>query len=294
MCCCGSFAGERNLPKTSGRRDPGRFWRGLALAPFLLFTLFPFYWMLVTSLKVNRELYDLAAIPLLIRQGITLEHYAFLFRQTEFLTWFENSVIVCTGATAISLAISIVAAYGLTRLRFHGADLLAMGIFISYLVPSTLLFIPLADMVARVGLTDSLWSLTLTYPSFLIPFCTWLLMGYFRTLPREVEECAMVDGLSRFMTLIRIVLPVAKPGIVTAALFSFTLSWGELVYGLTFISSSTEKPLAVGVVAELVRGDVFYWGSLMAGALLASVPVVVVYALFTDQFVGGLTAGAMK
>ncbi len=282
------------MPRMPEQTRKGGFWRGLALSSFLLFTLFPFYWMLVTSLKVNRELYDLAAIPLVIRQGITLEHYTFLFRQTEFVTWFKNSVIVCTGATALSLLISVVAAYSLARLRFRGADLFAMGIFISYLVPSTLLFIPLADMVARAGLTDSLWALILTYPSFLIPFCTWLLMGYFRTLPREVEECAMVDGLSRLGTLIRIVLPVARPGIVTAALFSFTLSWGELVYGLTFISSSTKKPLAVGVVAELVRGDVFYWGSLMAGALLASLPVVAVYALFTDQFVGGLTAGATK
>lgn len=282
------------MPRTPDPPQRGSVWRGLALAGFLLFTLFPFYWMLVTSLKRNGELYDLAAIPLVIRQGITFEHYAFLFRQTEFLVWFKNSVLVCTGATTISLCISVIAAYGLTRIRFRGADLLAMAIFISYLVPSTLLFIPLADMVARTNLTDSLWSLILTYPSFLIPFCTWLLMGYFRTLPREVEECAMVDGLSRWATLLRIVLPVARPGILTAALFSFTLSWGELVYGLTFISSSTQKPLAVGVVAELVRGDVFYWGSLMAGALLASLPVVIIYSLFTDQFVGGLTAGATK
>lgn len=282
------------MPRTSEARRGGGLWRGIALAPFVLFTLFPFYWMLVTSLKTDRELYDLAALPLVIRQGITLEHYALLFRQTEFARWFLNSLIVSTAATIISLIISVVAGYALARLAFRGANTFAMAIFVSYLVPSTLLFIPLSRMVAVAGLTDSLWALVVTYPSFLIPFCTWLLMGYFRTLPREIEECAMVDGLTRLGTLVRIVLPVARPGIVTAALFSFTLSWGELVYGLTFISSSVKKPLAVGVVAELVRGDVFFWGSLMAGALLASLPVVVIYAFLTEHFVSGLTAGATK
>lgn len=169
-----------------------------------------------------------------------------------------------------------------------------MAIFISYLVASTLLFIPLSHMVALAGITDSLWALVLTYPSFLIPFCAWLLMGYFRTLPREVEECALVDGFTRLGTLVRIVLPVARPGIVTAGLFSFTLCWGELVCGLTFISSGVKKPLAVGVVVELLRGDVFFWGSLMAVALLASIPVVAVYAFFIEHFVSGLTAGATK
>lgn len=282
------------MRKAPDRARRSGLWRAAALAPFLLFLLFPFYWMLVTSLKTNQELYDLSAVPLLIREGFTLKHYAFLFQQTEFVAWFKNSVIVSTGATAISLVISVVAAYSLARLKFRGADLSAMAIFISYLVPSTLLFIPLSHMMALAGLTDTLWALILSYPSFLIPFCTWLLMGYFRTLPREVEECALVDGLTRLGTLVRIVLPVARPGIVTAGLFSFTLSWGELVYGLTFISSSVKKPLAVGVVAELVRGDVFFWGSLMAGALLASIPVVAVYAFFTEHFVGGLTAGATK
>jgi multiple sugar transport system permease protein len=169
-----------------------------------------------------------------------------------------------------------------------------MSIFISYLVPPTLLFIPLSQVVSSLGLMDSLGALLVTYPTFVIPFCTWLLMGYFRTIPRELEECAMVDGATRLQALIKIILPVALPGVLTATLFSFTLSWGEFIYGLSFVSSSLMKPISVGVVTELVRGDVFYWGSLMAGALIASIPVIVIYFFFTEYFVSGLTAGAMK
>ena len=261
---------------------------------FLLFLLFPFYWMVVTSLKPDKELYDLRAIPLLIREGITIQHYLFLFKNTHFLDWFRNSLIVSTAVTALSVPISTTAAYSLARLQFAGSSLFGISIFISYLIPPTLLFIPLSRVVAFLGLTDSIWSLIVVYPTFSIPFCTWMLMSYFKSIPRELEECAMIDGASRLQALLRIVLPVAIPGVLTATLFTFTLSWGEFIYALSFISSSTKKTLAVGVVSELVRGDVFFWGSLMAGALLASFPIILIYSLFTDYFVAGLTAGATK
>jgi multiple sugar transport system permease protein len=250
--------------------------------------------MTVTSLKTDKELYSLASIPLIIREGITLEHYSMLFNQTNFLRWFINSLIISSLVTVISVSISILAAYSIVRLKFRGSNTIGMSIFISYLVPPTLLFIPLSQVVSSLGLMDSLGALLVTYPTFVIPFCTWLLMGYFRTIPRELEECAMVDGATRLQALIKIILPVALPGVLTATLFSFTLSWGEFIYGLSFVSSSLMKPISVGVVTELVRGDVFYWGSLMAGALIASVPVIIIYSFFTEYFVSGLTAGAMK
>lgn len=282
------------MPKTVKYRFTGHVLPHIFLLPFLLFILFPFYWMAVTSLKTDRELYNLASIPLLIREGITLEHYSLLFNQTLFIKWFINSLIISSLVTVISVFISAIAAYSLVRLRFQGSNVFGMGIFISYLVPSTLLFIPLSQVVSSLGLIDSIWALVVTYPTFVIPFCTWLLMSYFKSIPRELEECAMVDGATRLQALIKIVLPVAIPGVITVTLFSFTLSWGEFIYGLTFISSSLKKPISVGVVSELVRGDVFFWGSLMAGALLASVPVIVVYSFSTEYFVSGLTAGATK
>lgn len=266
----------------------------IPLAPFILFSLFPFYFMVVTSFKSDGELYDLKAIPFLIQRGATLEHYQLLLRETPFLTWLFNSVLVSGLATAISIVIAILAAYSLARLRFRGAPSFGTAIFITYLVPTTLLFLPLAQVVNRLGLADSVWALILTYPTFLVPFCTWLLLGYFRTIPQEIEECAMVDGCTRFQALVRIVLPVAIPGIVCAVLFAFTISWNEFIYALTFISSTAQKTTTVGVTAELIRGDIFYWGSLMAGAVLGSIPIVLVYVLFMDYYVSGLTQGAIK
>jgi multiple sugar transport system permease protein len=266
----------------------------IPLAPFILFSLFPFYFMVVTSFKSDGELYDLKAIPFLIQRGATLEHYQLLLRETPFLTWLFNSVLVSGLATAISIIIAILAAYSLARLRFRGAPSFGTAIFITYLVPTTLLFLPLAQVVNRLGLADSVWALILTYPTFLVPFCTWLLLGYFRTIPQEIEECAMVDGCTRFQALVRIVLPVAIPGIVCAVLFAFTISWNEFIYALTFISSTAQKTTTVGVTAELIRGDIFYWGSLMAGAVLGSIPIVLVYVLFMDYYVSGLTQGAIK
>jgi multiple sugar transport system permease protein len=275
----------------------------IPLVPFILFALFPFYFMVITSFKADRELYNLKANPFIIQLsptapdysgGPTLEHYQLLLRDTPFLTWLFNSVLVSVLATAISIVIAILAAYSLARLRFRGASSFGTAVFITYLVPTTLLFLPMAQVVNRLGLADSVWALIVTYPTFLVPFCTWLLLGYFRTIPQEIEECAMVDGCTRFQALIRIVLPVAVPGIVCAVLFAFTISWNEFIYALTFISSTAQKTTSVGVTAELIRGDIFYWGSLMAGAVLGSVPIVLVYVVFMDYYVSGLTQGAIK
>ena len=266
----------------------------LALLPFIIFAVFPFYHMALTSLKQNRELYDRNAVPLLILQGPTLEHYTKLLWETEFINWTKNSLMVTVLATVISLVIGTLAAYALARLKFFAVGGLGTGIFVTYLVPTSLLFLPLAQVVNWLGLGDSKWALVVTYPTFLVPFCTWLLMGYFRTVPKEVEECAMVDGATRIQALWRIVLPIAVPGLVCAALFAFTLSWNEFIYALTFTSSSEQITASVGVTTELIRGDIYYWGSLMAGAVLASVPIVILYVFFLDYYVSGLTAGAVK
>jgi multiple sugar transport system permease protein len=264
------------------------------LVPFVFFALFPFYFMLVTSFKSNAELYNLQSVPFLIQTGAITDHYAYLFQRTEFLTWMKNSLVISVVATAASLVISILAGYSLARLRYRGVASFGTAVFVTYLVPPTLLFLPLSQVVVWLGISDTIWALIVTYPTFLVPFCTWLLMGYFRTVPREVEECALVDGASRMQTLTRIVLPMAVPGIVCAALFSFTLCWNEFIYALTFVSQSAHKTAVVGVTADLIRGDIYYWGSLMAGAVLASVPIVCVYVFFLDYYVSGLTAGAVK
>ena len=264
------------------------------LVPYLFFALFPFYFMMITSFKPDAELYNLKSVPFLVQTGVITEHYRFLLAGTAFLTWVKNSLIISVLATSVSLLISILAGYSLARLRFPGVGSFGTAVFITYLVPPTLLFLPLSQVVVWLGLADSIWALVVTYPTFLVPFCTWLLMGYFRTIPKEVEECALVDGATRMQTLWRIVLPMAVPGIICALLFSFTLCWNEFIYALTFISQTANKTAVVGVTADLIRGDIYYWGSLMAGAVLASVPIVVCYVLFLDYYVSGLTAGAVK
>jgi multiple sugar transport system permease protein len=250
--------------------------------------------MTLTSLKTDRELYDRAANPLIIKQGPTLQHYTKLLWETGFLTWTKNSVMITLLATMASVVIGTIAAYALARLKFFGVSTFGTGIFVTYLVPTSLLFLPLAQVVHWLGLADSKWALIVTYPTFLVPFCTWLLMGYFRTVPKEVEESAMVDGATRVQALWRIVLPIAIPGLVCAVLFAFTLSWNEFIYALTFTSSSEEITASVGVTQELIRGDVYFWGGLMAGAVLGSVPIVILYVFFLDYYVSGYTAGAVK
>ena len=276
------------------RKLRGKILSHVLLVPFLLFAVFPFYHMALTSLKQDRELYDRNAVPLLIEQGPTLEHYQKLLWDTPFLTWTKNSLLVTFLATAVSLVIGTIAAYALARLKFFAVTSFGTGIFVTYLVPTSLLFLPLAQVVNWLGLGDSKWALVVTYPTFLVPFCTWLLMGYFRTVPKEVEECAMVDGATRIQALLRIVLPIAVPGLVCAALFAFTLSWNEFIYALTFTSTSDQITASVGVTSELIRGDIYFWGSLMAGAVLGSVPIVILYVFFLDYYVSGLTAGAVK
>jgi len=264
------------------------------MMPFLAFALFPFYFMLITSLKKDAELYNLKAVPFLIQTGVITDHYRYLFFKTEFLTWIKNSLIISVVATSVSLVIAILAGYSLARLRYRGVGTFGTAVFITYLVPPTLLFLPLSQVVVWLGISDTIWALIVTYPTFLVPFSTWLLMGYFRTIPREVEECALVDGASRMQTLVRIVLPMAVPGIVCVTLFGFTLTWNEFTYALTFVSQTANKTAVVGVTADLIRGDIYYWGSLMAGAVVASLPIVIIYVWFLDYYVSGLTAGAVK
>jgi multiple sugar transport system permease protein len=264
------------------------------LIPYVLFALFPFYYMIITSLKNDAELYNLNAVPFLIQTGVITDHYRYLLFKTEFLTWMKNSLIISVVATSVSLVIAILAGYSLARLRFPGVGSFGTAVFITYLVPPTLLFLPLSQVVVWLGISDTIWALIVTYPTFLVPFSTWLLMGYFRTIPKEVEECALVDGATRLQTLTRIVLPMAVPGIVCVVLFGFTLTWNEFTYALTFVSQTANKTAVVGVTADLIRGDIYYWGSLMAGAVLASLPIVIIYVWFLDYYVSGLTAGAVK
>jgi multiple sugar transport system permease protein len=264
------------------------------LVPFIFFALFPFYFMLITSFKSNAELYSLKSVPLWIQNGAIVDHYRYLFGRTEFLTWIKNSLIISVTSTAISLVIAVLAGYSLARLRFRGVGSFGTAVFVTYLVPPTLLFLPLSQVVVWLGIADTIWALIVTYPTFLVPFSTWLLMGYFRTIPREVEECALVDGATRMQTLWKVVLPMAIPGIICAVLFSFTLCWNEFTYALTFISQSAHKTAVVGVTSDLIRGDIYFWGSLMAGALLVGVPVAIVYNLFLDKFISGITGAAIK
>jgi multiple sugar transport system permease protein len=275
---------------TLGRRVFGVY---LPLVCFLAFLLFPFYWMIIVSVKPTTDLFNMAFNPFWVRH-FTLGNYLYLFQQTAFGTWAKNTLIVSTVATGLSLWCSILIGYALARLTFPGGSVMGVGIFLAYLVPPTLLFLPLAEVVARLHLYNTYWALILTYPTFLIPFGSWLLMGYFRTIPREIEECALIDGSSRLGTLVKIVLPLSLPGILSAGIFSFTLSWNEFLYALIFMSSGPLKTIPVGTVSDLIKADVLFWGPLMASALLGSVPIAVIYTFFVDHYVSGLTAGAVK
>ena len=259
---------------------------------FLVVLLFPFYWMTMTSFKPDAELISRDANPFWIVHP-TFAHFEKLLFHTSYPEWMWNTIIVSVVATIASLVASVLAAYAIERLRFRGAKGVGMAIFLAYLVPPSILFIPLAAIVFQLGLFDTRWALILTYPTFLIPFCTWLLMGYFRSIPYELEECALIDGATRWQILTKIILPLAVPGLISAGIFAFTLSWNEFIYALTFISSSEIKTVPVGVVTELVEGDVYHWGALMAGALLGSLPVAVLYSFFVEYYVAGMT-GAVK
>ena len=265
----------------------------LPLLVFIIVLLFPFYWMTITAIKPNHELTDYEHFsPFWVVQP-TLDHIRYLLFETDYPGWLWNTMAIAFTATALSLVCSVLAAYAIERMRFSGARYVGLGIFLAYLVPPSILFIPLALMVFKLGLYDSKWALILTYPTFLVPFCTWLLMGYFRSIPYELEECALMDGASRWQILVRIILPLSVPGLISAAIFAFTLSWNEFIYALTFIQSSENKTVPVGVLTELVRSDVYEWGSLMAGALFGSLPVVILYSFFVEHYVSSMT-GAVK
>ena len=284
---------------TGGAR---RVWRGLVrdygpylpLSPYLFVVLFPFYWMVITAFKRDNDLYNLTTAPFWFKEPPTLDHVKLLLQGTLFVTWLQNSLIIGVLVVLITLALALPAAYALARMRFWGNQTLSTAMFLSYLIPPTLLFLPLSQLVRGLGFTDSIWALVLVYPSFTLPFCTWLLMGFVRTVPREIEESAQIDGCTRFEAFRMIIVPVIVPGIITAGIFAFTLTYQEYIYALTFVSASANKTISYGVTTDLVRGDVFYWGSLMSGALIGALPVAIVYAFSLDHFIHGLTAGALK
>jgi multiple sugar transport system permease protein len=261
---------------------------------FVVFFLFPPYWMALTSLKTNQEIEGLTGIPFIIQDGATLQHYRDLLTKTDFLIYFTNSVLVTVPTVVISIAISVLAAYALSRLGFFGAGALGTAIFLVYLVPDSLLFIPLFKIIGTLGLLNSKWSLVLVYPTLIVPFATWLLIGYFASIPRELDEAALVDGASHLQMLVRVFLPVAVPGLIAATIFAFTISWSGFLYPLAFIFSSEQQVLTAGTVTSLIKGDVYHWGGLMAGAVLACLPPVLLYVFLMDYYISGLTAGSTK
>jgi multiple sugar transport system permease protein len=255
--------------------------------------LFPFYWGFITSLKFEVEIYDFSGNFLLVKNP-SLDNYATLFQTPRYFIWFWNTFFVSTVTTVISVIISVMAGFAISRLHFRGVALAGTLVFITYLAPKGFLFVPLAQILKNWGLLGGLPALMLTYPTNLIPFCTWLLSGYFANVPREPEECAMIDGASRIGAIIRITLPMAWPGIITAAIFSFTASWNELLYSVVFVSGEENKMLTNGVIGAFKGGDWFSWGPLMAAATVSSIPVAILFVLFTDRFVSGITAGSTK
>jgi multiple sugar transport system permease protein len=265
----------------------------LPLVCFLIILLFPFYWMTITAFKPNAELYDYNTHNPFWITSPTLDHIRLLLFGTAYPRWLMTTMIVSVCATFLSLLASTLAAYAIQRLRYKGSQYVGLAIYLAYLVPPSILFIPLATMVFQFGLFDSPMALILVYPTFLIPFCTWLLIGYFKSIPFELEECALIDGATRLQILWQITLPLAVPGLISAGIFSFTLSWNEFIYALAFIQSSENKTVPVAILTELVTGDVYQWGALMAGSLLGSLPVAIFYSFFVDYYVSSLT-GAVK
>jgi multiple sugar transport system permease protein len=268
--------------------------RGLALGIYTLVTVFPFYWMIITMLKQNSDLYNETNNPLWFNAPPTLSNIQYLLEQTRFMTWMGNSLIIGVGVVLITLVTAVPAGYALARLRLQGAEQLGIIIFATYLIPPTLLFIPLTRVVHVLGLSNTIWSLVLILPTISIPFSVWLLMGFFKNVPFEIEEAALVDGATRRQAVLHVVLPISRAGIAAAGMFAFAISLQAFLYPLVFTSSTAVKPVTLGVVTDLVRGDLFYWGSLMAGALFAGIPVALLFNYFLDDFVEGITAGSTK
>jgi multiple sugar transport system permease protein len=265
----------------------------LPLLVILIVLLFPFYWMALTSIKPDEQLIDMDKFNPFWVIHPTFKHISKLLFETLYPRWLWNTMYVAVGATVLSIFASVLAAYAIVRLRFKGADAVGVLIFFAYLVPPSILFIPLASVIQAYGLFDSPLSLILVYPTLLIPFSTWLLMGYFKTIPYELEECALIDGATRWQILVKIILPLAIPGLISAFIFSFTLCWNEFIYALTFLQSTQNKTVPVAIVNEFVDGDIYKWGSLMAGALVGSLPLVILYAFFVEHYVSAMT-GAVK
>ena len=265
----------------------------LPLFIILVVLLFPFYWMVLTSIKPDEQLIDMDKFNPFWVVHPTFKHISKLLFETQYPRWLWNTMYVAVGATFLSIVASVLSAYAITRLRFKGAEAVGVLIFFAYLVPPSILFIPLASVIQAYGLFDSPLSLILVYPTLLIPFSTWLLMGYFKTIPYELEECALIDGASRWQILVKIIVPLAIPGLISAFIFSFTLCWNEFIYALTFLQSTPNKTVPVAIVNEFVDGDIYKWGSLMAGALVGSLPLVILYAFFVEHYVSAMT-GAVK
>lgn len=262
----------------------------VVLAVFVLFSALPFYVMLISTLTPQAEMFNPSNNPFWVDTSITLNHLELLFFDTHYLLWMWNTFVVGAVVVAITVVLVLPASYSLARLAGGWGEVLGIGIFLTYLVPPTLLFLPLSKVIGFLGLQNSMWSLAVIYPTFTIPFCTWLMLGFFRAIPKDIEEQAMIDGHSRLGAFLRAVLPLAVPGILTIIVFAFTLSTSEFIYALAYVHETTEKTISVGVTTELIRGDVYRWGSLLAGALIASIPVAILYTFFIDHFVRGLTA----
>lgn len=276
------------------RRGLARGGHVLVLATFVAFLAFPFYWMVLTTFKQTKDLIDTEHNPFIFNLPPTMENLRILFYDTLFGQWLINTLVVGVAVTAITLLLAVPAGYALARLSGRWGQRLAIGIFLTYLIPPTILFIPFSRIIGDLGLQDSLWSLVLVYPSFTVPFCTWLMMGFFKSIPRDIEEAAMIDGLSRFGAFAKVVVPVSTAGIFTVVIFTLTLVMQEFVYALTFITTSSHYTVSVGVPTFLVRGDVYFWGSLMGACLIVSIPVAILYNFFVDRFVAGFTVGAVK
>ena len=295
-----TVATNRDMPNLYGKAGSLRserrwalIWAYISLIFSAIILLTPPVYMLITSLKTSAEIADQKGNPWIVRNP-TLDNYWELITNSLFQGFFINSVIVTVVVVALTMVISILAAFALARMRFWGSQVLATGVFLTYLVPDTLLFIPLYQIVGGLGLLNSIWGLVLVYPTLTVPFCTWIMIGYFASIPKELDEAALIDGATWPQMLMKIFIPVALPGIIAATIFAFTVSWAAFVYPTAFITTPDQMPLTIGVVSQLVRGDVFVWGQITAGALLAALPPVIVYAFLMDYYIAGLTAGATK
>jgi multiple sugar transport system permease protein len=282
------------MPSGDGRKFGTEALRYAVLAVFVVLLAFPFYWMVVATFKQNIDLYNVENNPFIFNLPPTLDHLRLLFNETRYVRWLGNTALVGVLVVFITLVFSLPAAYALARLTGPWGQRIGIAIFLTYLIPPTLLFIPLSRIVAGLGLQDTIWSLVLVYPSFTIPFSVWLLMGFFKSIPKELEDAAMVDGLTRFGAFFRLVVPISISGILTVVIFTFTLVTQEFVYALTFISPESQQMVGVGIPIFLVRGDVYFWGSLMAACLITSLPIALLYNLFLDRFIAGFTVGAIK